>query len=366
MNRATAKAAATLIASIMSFLGWSVLDYGQYLPEEIGSKIQFEAPKDIAPRKENAPRKQAPKASIKQVSLPKANPLTLTPPKAPELPKSPAQNQPVDLSASERITQSTINILCTMQKSNMIAKYTGSGVFIDPQGIILTNAHVAEHVMLAGLGFESCTIRTGSPAKSSYKAKVIYLPDAWIQNNKNNLSAETITGTGESDYALLLLTEIISKNAPNVPLVYLPMSERSVASGDSVTLAGYPAGFGDVALLDSALYLLQRQSQIKSIFGFTGNGSDVLDTSPTPLAEHGSSGGAMVADDGKLVGIMDSVIRDNTGQSAIQGISISYIKNSILQNTGKSLSSFIENAKSESDNFLQTKAPVLASQLMSL
>lgn len=376
MSPASARAIASVVVSIMSFLGWSGADYAKYLPKEIQSQIILELPiaetiaTSTTPTKTSAPKKQ----TTKKQTTPTATMQTKQ--KAPAIEQAPkpialpsvqiSQPQTVEnFSQSEKINKATVNILCSMQRGNMIEKFTGSGVVIDPSGIIITNAHIAEHVMLAEAGYESCNIRTGSPAKNSYKAKVIYLPDIWIQNNRNNLSMQSITGTGENDYALLLITERTSIDAPNVPLVYLSPSNQTVSIGDGIILAGYPAGFGDAALLDSALYLLQKPSQITNAAGFNGTGADVINTSPTSLAEHGSSGGAVAGSDGSLVGIIVAVTIDNyTSQKNIQAITLSYIRNSIQNNFGKSFDYFLSNAQTESKNFETTKAASHSAILM--
>ncbi|MES2059477.1 MAG: serine protease [Patescibacteria group bacterium] len=351
MSPEAAKAIASLIASVMAFLGWGANDYVKYVPVEIQANSTSSAVVTAPPsRKESKPKK--PKIISKQPIVKKISNPKVTAAPSPYEGEGWGEVNPV------------VNILCSLRTSNTLEQYTGSGVVIDPSGVIITNAHVAEHVLLAESGRESCQIRTGSPAKNAYKAKVIYLPDAWIGSNRNNLSAQSLIGTGENDYAILIITERTAIDAPNVPLLYLSLSEKSAASGDAITLAGYPANFGNASLLDTALYLLQKPSSIKSVFGFSGSGNDVIDTSATPLAERGSSGGAIIDSDGKLLGIMDSVIRDNfSSQNAIQGISISYIKNSIQNNTGKTLNSFIDNAASEAKSFEANKVQYLSSML---
>src|SRR5262249_40009122 len=55
-----------------------------------------------------------------------------------------------------------VNILC-MPQSGALQPISGSGVFIDPRGVILTNAHVAQYVLLSESAQINlnCMIRTG-------------------------------------------------------------------------------------------------------------------------------------------------------------------------------------------------------------
>src|SRR6185436_12542444 len=75
------------------------------------------------------------------------------------------------------VRSALVNILC-MPQGGSLRPISGSGVIIDPRGVILTNAHVAQYVLLS----ESpqinltCSIRTGSPASPRWKAVVLYIP----------------------------------------------------------------------------------------------------------------------------------------------------------------------------------------------
>ena len=48
--------------------------------------------------------------------------------------------------------------------------------------------------------------------------------------NKNNLSMQSITGNGENDYALLLITA-------NAEIPYTALSDKVATQGDTITLA---------------------------------------------------------------------------------------------------------------------------------
>ena len=237
---------------------------------------------------------------------------------------------------------------------------------IDSSGVIITNAHVAEYFLLEESGANTnCYIRTGSPAVSSYKAKLVYLPTAWVNANRNNLSLSTLTGTGENDYALLVITERVRTAAPNTPLTFLNTASSYPTQNQSIFVAGYPAGFSDVRLLDSALYELTKPTTITNVSSFTGNTVDVINSGPTSVAEHGSSGGGVIDSGGNLIGLIAATTIDNqTGQKNIQAITLPYIKQSIKNYSGKSFDSFISNARDEADNFEKTTLPILANTLL--
>ncbi len=357
----------SILGLTLSFLGWN--EAPQPLPQEVATTTPKVTPPDI---------KTSPISIKPQIQLPKSVK------SEPKVKTSTSQsNEPIatttnssqtnisatavtstkqNPSGEDRLKQATINILCTLKSGNQIAYFSGSGVVIDPSGVILTNAHVAEHVLLEQAGRESCSIRTGSPAVESYKAIVIFLPDAWIESNKFNIGMQAITGTGENDYAFLALTSRTSRSAPDVPLPFIPINASSPNTGSSIIMAGYPLLSNSVSLLNNGLYLLTSPSIINSIAGFDGRSTDVIDTTPSSLAEHGSSGGAIVDSGYNLIGIIDSTVIDPvTGHNAIQGITTSYIKRS-LENKGKSINLLIENAKEESDAF-KTKINSLSSML---
>lgn len=356
----------SLITSIVAFLGWDTTKVVEYLPIDIHTRIeevqiveQELERKAVVPKQEPKPvTKVEPKPNIGRKVFPSQVPKTEATP-AP-LP-SPYQGE--RRAEANKLKAATVNILCRMQRGGQIAHYTGSGVVIDPSGIVLTNAHVAEHVMLEQAGHERCFVRTGSPASNSYKAKLVYLPSTWIHNNSNNLALQNITGNGENDYAILKITERVSADAYDVPMPYIPVDSRILSIGDSLTLIGYPLLSQSVSFLESGLYSLEETSAITSVSGYDGRSPDVITTSPTPLATHGSSGGAMIGSDGKLIGLMDAAITDGySGRPAIQGITVSYIERSLVAQ-GKSLSSLIANASSESDTFA-LQIPLLSSTLM--
>ncbi len=382
MNLASAKILASLIASVMTFLGWDTPDYAPLLPKQIQSEIELIATSTLVilpPLETKAePKPKPPVVRSKPTETPIPKPVVTPkptpvaqPPKAPapvSVPPTPTnivpeKPSPTFTTEAEKIRAAVVNIYCTMQSGGQIAHYSGSGVVIDPAGVILTNAHVAEHVLLEEAGRETCFIRTGSPASNSYKAKVVYLPDAWIENNKFNLKSQILTGTGENDYAILTLSSRVSQSAYDVPLPYLAPDMSSVSQGASITIAGYPILSQSVTILSTGLYALTDPSTIQRTYGYSGAGSDVVNTGASTLAQHGTSGGAIVGSNSKLIAIIDSQVVDpQTGGNAVQGITLSYI-NSSLGSHGKSLQSLVDNAVTEAENFKASKVQYLSGML---
>ena len=137
-----------------------------------------------------------------------------------------------------------VNIICTTKRSGMFSPLSGSGVIIDPRGVIITNAHVAQYFLLKDYlvpNFVDCIIRAGEPAQNKYRARLLYIAPQWVIRNAGDISLPDPTGTGEHDFALLLVSE--STN-PAVPLpasfdfVPADWSDKTLRSKSHVLAAG--------------------------------------------------------------------------------------------------------------------------------
>jgi len=118
-----------------------------------------------------------------------------------------------------------VNIFCTFRSDTQIRTTTGTGFFIDPDGVIMTNAHVAQFLLMAETdeyGTAECTVRTGNPAAPQYTASLLYIPPAWVQDNAAALRAEIPMGTGERDYALLFVDNTVDQSP--LPAVFPALS----------------------------------------------------------------------------------------------------------------------------------------------
>jgi len=230
---------------------------------------------------------------------------------------------------------SLVNVLCTTQSSGYFAPISGSGVFIDTRGVILTNAHVAQFFLLRDYPYEDniqCVIRAGSPAQVLYTAELVYLPPKWIAANATQIAKEVATGTGEDDYAFLRITGSTNPNisAPS-SFASLPMKSVVPARGTSVLVAGYPAGFLGGIAITLNLYPSSAVTTVGQLFNFEGSTNvDMFSVGGTVVAQSGSSGGAALAFDGTLRGLIATEVPgETTSERDLRAITLSHIDNSL-------------------------------------
>ena len=266
-----------------------------------------------------------------------------------------------------------VNILC-ISSTPKLGSITGSGVFVDPRGVILTNAHIGQYFLLKDYPTKDsvdCTIRTGNPARPTYEAKLVYLPPKWIADNPDTLKVVEPTGTGEHDYAFLLVTEPVAENIslPSpFPYVQMFIGDADLNIGDSVVLAGYAAGFLGGVSVQKDLYPVSAISKIYEFFTFADNSLDLLSLGGSVVAQKGSSGGAVVNENDYLVGlIVTSTNAINTEDRDLRAITISHINRSLIKNRGSSISAFLlGDIRAKADNYNSTEGPNLSGILIGI
>lgn len=230
-----------------------------------------------------------------------------------------------------------VNILCTTKRGGYLHPITGSGVIVDSRGIVLTAAHVAQYFLLRDYGTPGnvdCIIRAGSPAEPRYRATLLYLPPAWVAENAPQIVKSEALGTGERDYAFLLITGTVNPNIPlpsGFPFLELDFSERVL--GEQVLLASYPAGFLSGEIVATDLYASSALAYLTQLYSFEGAPGDVdlFSIGGTILSQSGSSGGAAVPlKSGKLGGIITTAILEGpTGERDLRALTLAYINGNL-------------------------------------
>ncbi len=259
-----------------------------------------------------------------------------------------------------------VNLFCTDSGGNIAS---GSGVIVDPRGVILTNAHVGESFLFAdwpkGNALYDCAVRIGSPAQPRYRAKLVYIPEKFVKDSVASAFKPDDTGYeyGIGDYAILVV--MARTNGAALPLAFpsLEASSVSLAAGSYTYILGYPASYlgGDAVQRD--LYMLSSGATVHST-GSLGSVSSFVDEVSflgTVAGQHGTSGGAVVAQGGILAAVptfYSEVSGATTNDNILSAITIGYIDRDIKKDTGFSLEQFIgrESLSAIADTFLSGDA----------
>ncbi|MCF7815814.1 MAG: serine protease [Candidatus Pacebacteria bacterium] len=257
-----------------------------------------------------------------------------------------ASTQDNNVPLDTKITNALVNIYCQYKTDKYIRTTTGTGFFINQKGIILTNAHVAQFLLLKDAQGSTknidCVIRSGNPASPKYKAELLYISPTWIFENANLITSETPRGTGERDYALLYVSKSID-SAPlpaRFPSIQIDVALLSRAmSGSSVVTAGYPAEALIRNGADTKIFPVLAPTTIGTLYTFGSNYADIFSISESPVGEQGASGGPIVTrDTHNVIGLIATKGDERTeGEHSLRAITLSYVDRTIIEETGFSL-----------------------------
>ena len=309
------------------------------------------------------PKKTVTPAPKKQAA-PISAPTSTTP--APTLPAL----DPTVLNTQTRA--SLVNILC-LTDTSVVHPISASGVFVDSRGVILTNAHVGQFFLLADYpapGSVNCLVRTGSPAQAMYHATLLYLPPAWINDNASQLVAQEAKGTGENDYAFLIVTSAVGSNPLPASFPSISMTSNEPTLGDSAFLAAYPAGFLDGQTIEKSLYIASAYAAVDQLFTFgSARDIDLISVGGTIVSQGGSSGGAVVrTTDGQLEGIISTdTTADTTAARDLRAITLAHINRSLATfGKGGIVQLLSQNLVQEAAEFQSKIAPAEKAALVSV
>lgn len=267
-------------------------------------------------------------------------------------------------------TEALVNIYCTYTTDEYTRTTTGTGFFIDEDGIVLTNAHVAQFLLLETIeGATDCILRTGDPAVPTYEVDLLYISPAWIQKHAELIDATQPRGTGERDYALLYVTAgLNTKPMPrHFPTLRIDTQLLPIqAIGESVTAAGYPAETllkSDGA--EAQLYPREVTTDIAELMTFGSNYADLMTISGSAIGEQGSSGGPVLNKNGDVIGLISTRGDDHLyGEGSLRALTLSYVDRTMQEETGFTLERYLGgNLPYRSQLFKETLGPFLKRML---
>lgn len=311
----------------------------------------------VAPKKVAVPA-HAEATTSSAVGIVAAAPILAPQPAQPSI----SENGPLDVAAST-LRSTLVNIICYVPSGSVLHSISGSGIFVDPKGIILTNAHIAQYFLLSDLGV-SCTIRSGSPAVNRYNAKLIYIPTAWINANAGILTKTAPRGTGEYDFAFIAVTSSANTNALPSDFPSIPLATTAISSGTPIVIASYGAQFLESSQVRSSLFPTIVFGSVKDVYTFATNTVDVLALGGSAAAQEGSSGGGVAGSSGNLVGtITTSTVEGATDTRSLSAITSSYIRAAYAGETGRALDLLLAEPVASSVASFAPQIPALESIL---
>ena len=273
---------------------------------------------------------------------------------------------------NERSRTALVNILCTSGNESL-RPISGSGVIIDSRGVILTNAHIAQYVLLSqdpAINL-SCTVRSGSPARPAWNSEVLYIPQIWIEKHAADITNSSPTGTGEYDYALLRITGSYDTRVPdfykgNYPALPLDTREAIGFLNDPMLVIAYPAEFVGSAATQFDLHPVSSITPISELLTFDASTVDLVALKGAAGAQGGSSGGPVVNSWGYVTGIITTTSDGaTTAERELRAITISYINRDMMSQTGMGIAATLNaDPQTMAANFKANNAPALTKFLM--
>jgi hypothetical protein len=272
-------------------------------------------------------------------------------------------------SLNDTVRAAVVNIICTTGGGGSLSPISASGVMIDPRGIVITNAHVAQYFLLKDYPTPNsiqCVVRTGSPARPMYTATLLFISPSWVADNAAKITATEPTGTGEHDYALIVITGVTGPDVtPPASFPYLSIATVPPAQGSLVVVAGYPAGFLGGITIQKDLYESSAETSVGTPYTFGTNTIDLFSVAGTILSQHGSSGGAVATKSGDLTGlVVTATDAPDTASRDLRALTTSYLIRDFASESGLPLVTFLGgDILAEAAAFNRDVAPTLTKEL---
>lgn len=258
------------------------------------------------------------------------------------------------LTTRNTIDDFVVNIVCSKKSGNQVNVSTGSGVLIDSSGVIITNAHVGQFVLIEdNHNSYKCSVYKENIPTLGYTVDVLYISPEWIRENYNLINSSNPRGTGEFDYAFLYITGSVNpttKKPSSFPYANFSLNDSKYEIGRNVKVAGYPGAPTKISEIFSSGILKKDTVPIIDVFTFNRTSIDVISTDKTIVGAKGSSGGGVFDSSNNLIAII-STTNGEQNDAYINAITTTYINNSLKDSENKSVSSLLSDPEGEVESF---------------
>jgi S1-C subfamily serine protease len=259
--------------------------------------------------------------------------------------------------AKTDIRETTVKIECVQKADGYKRIVTGTGFIINPYGVILTNAHVAQFLLLKNapnLGETTCQATIGSAAEPIFDIGLLYISPSWLLEHASLIGSTAPKGTGESDFALVYITGKAGGLVVDQDFSYLPSATNPLSKSNkdkTVTIVGYPKQ------ADKSASQLIATTTITDLYTFGSGYADIFSLASSSLGHQGASGGPVVDEYGRAIGVITT---KDAGTTVLNAITTAHIDRRLLSETGFDLTSYSTgNIDYKAQLFNETISPIL-------
>jgi len=187
--------------------------------------------------------------------------------------------------------------------------------------------------------------------------------------NRLPCSVSKLVALGQEDWMRIgigvVAASVDGSPLPEFPFVAPDTREAVAFIDNTVLIASYPAEFTGASAA-SNLYPASTFTTVQQFLTFTTGSVDVISVGSVIQAQSGSSGGAIVNEWGRLVGVITTTSEGTTtAQRELRGITLSYIDRDLVAQTGAGLSAMLAgDTVAKTDEFFTTQSPLLIQQFL--
>lgn len=254
-------------------------------------------------------------------------------------------------------TLASVKIRCLQTTDKYKRLASGTGFLINSRGVIMTNAHVAQFLLLKdaeALGKTECVATVGTNENDAYSLGLLYISPSWLLKHASLIDSVTPKGTGENDFALVYVTgqkngEAITRLFPFIPPATSPLSKA--IKGKEVIIVGYPR------LEDKSTPQTIATTTITDIFTFGSGYADIFSLASSTLGHQGASGGPVIDEYGRAIGILTT---KDPGTTILNAITMAHVDRGLQSEIDFDLASYLQgNLDYKAEVFNKTVSPIL-------